>query len=138
MKKLSLLLVIFGCFISNNANSAPDKAFFDALGVVESLNNSKAYNKAENAVGIFQIRKLYFIDAQKFDKSLAKYTHFDCYDAKISERVVSAYLGRYCKNGTPEDFARCHNSGPNWKNKKHLTEKYWQKIKSKLGKDFKI
>ena len=135
MKNLSFIFVLLSCFILNNGYS---KDFWGALAQVESGNNPKAVGDSGKALGIYQIHESYFKDAAEYDKDLRKYNYFDCFNPEISKKVVTAYLSRYCKNGTPEDFARCHNSGPNWKNKKHLTEKYWQKIKKELGKDFKI
>lgn len=106
--------------------------FWRVLCIVESSNNPKAYNKKENAIGIAQIRLAYFKDAQDFDKNLSKYTHNDCYSEQISKLVVRAYVARYVKSDSIEDFARCHNSGPNWKNKKNLTNNYWNKFKKHL------
>lgn len=110
--------------------------FTKILGVLESSNNPEAYNKGENAIGIYQIRLLYFKDAQRFDLGLRKYSHSDCYSPEISKRVVKAYVANYVKSNSFEDFARCHNSGPNWKNKKHLTNKYvarFKQIEKKLS-----
>lgn len=134
MAKINLGLVfsLFFVFISKSVEISDN--FFKALGQVESGQNPKAYNKDENAIGIYQIRKLYFIDAQNFTPELKKYRHEDCFNEKISRKIVLAYLSKYCKNGSFEDFARCHNSGSNWKNKKHLTQKYWNKIKKELDK----
>ena len=120
---LSLNLISFGRELSNF------NQFLMILGRVESSNDPKAYNKKENAIGIYQIRLLYFKDAQKFNKNLIKYSHSDCYSPEISKMVVAAYVGRYVNSDSFEDFARCHNSGPNWKNKKHLTNKYWARFK---------
>src|SRR3990167_3030007 len=72
--------------------------FFKALGQVESGGSVKAYNKIENAIGIYQIRKLYFTDAQKFNLELKKYKHENCFDERISRQVVLAYFQKYGKN----------------------------------------
>lgn len=106
--------------------------FLAALGKVESDNNPAAYNAKENAVGIYQIREKYFIDAQTFDPALRKYKHKDCFRADIAKKVVIAYLSKYCKEKNFESWARLHNSGPAWSKKKHLTDKYWLKIKAQL------
>lgn len=103
--------------------------FLIVLGHVESSNNPKAYNKSENAIGIYQIRLLYFKDAQQFNPELKKYSHSDCFSPEISKMVVKVYVAHYVKSDAFEDFARCHNSGPQWKNKKHLTNKYWARFK---------
>ena len=139
MNIIKLAYFIFCLFYSLISESAEiTDGFFKALGQVESGQNPKAYNKNENAIGIYQIRKLYFIDAQNFAPELKKYRHEDCFNEKISRKIVLAYLSKYCKNGSFEDFARCHNLGPNWKNKKHLIQKYWNRIKKKLDKLDKI
>ncbi len=132
MKNKSLLFLFL--LIPLLTNAGVSREFLNALARVESSNNPKAYNPGENAIGIYQIRKAYFIDAQRIDKSLIKYNHQDCFNPEIAERVVNAYLSRYCKSNSFEDMARCHNSGPNWKNKKDLTNKYWKKIQKELAK----
>lgn len=109
----------------------PD-SFFNALAAVESSGNPKAYNKKEKAIGIYQIRPAYFADAQKANPELRKYRHDDCYRPEVAKKAVKAYMSRYCKGGTLEDMARAHNAGWNWKNKKQLTNNYWQKVKKNL------
>lgn len=138
MIKFWFTTIFWLSFILISKSAEIPDIFFKALGQVESGQNPKAYNKIENAIGVYQIRKLYFTDAQNFAPELRKYKHKDCFDEKISKKIVLAYLSKYCKNGSFEDFARCHNSGPNWKNKKHLTEKYWHKIKKEIDKLDKI
>lgn len=132
-KKLLILIVIFSSILPIFGNSLGNvnlnDRFFKALGAVESSNNPKAYNKKEDAIGIFQIRPAYFKDAVEFDKNLSKYKHSDCYSPEISKLIVKSYMARYCKNGNVSDLARAHNSGPNWKNKKDLTNNYWEKFK---------
>lgn len=132
MKKIILFFVSFCLILPVFGRELPKiDEFLIILGRVESSNNPKAYNKSENAIGIYQIRLLYFKDAQQFDKNLIKYSHSDCFSPEISKKVVIAYLSKYCKKNDFESWARCHNSGPNWKNKKHLTNKYWKKFLEK-------
>jgi hypothetical protein len=104
--------------------------FFRALGEVESGNKATAYNKKENAIGIYQIRKLYFID------SAQPFNHKDCYNPKLARKVCEAYFKRYEPQayylGDFETLARLHNAGPAWAKKKHLTNKYWGKVKKAL------
>jgi hypothetical protein len=128
------ILTLFILFIGILPICGQDARFFDALGAVESSNNPKAYNKLEKAIGIYQIRPAYFKDAQEFNWLLKEYKHEDCYSPVISRKVVSAYMARYCKEKTYENMSRCHNSGPNWKNKTNLTNNYWNKMKKELTK----
>jgi len=114
-----------------------NKAFFDALGLIESSNNPKAIGDNGKSIGIYQIRASYFKDAQEFNPKLRKYSHKDCFNPEIAREVVKAYMRRYCKNGSNEDMARCHNSGPGWKKKFHLTNKYIRKFRAALNKSVK-
>ena len=122
---LALLLTIA------TINAANMDDFFRALGAVESSNNPKAYNKKENAIGIYQIRRLYFIDSN------VKGKHESCYDPKVARQVCENYFKRYepraYREGNWEVLARLHNSGPSWAKKKHLTNNYWNKVKKALN-----
>ncbi len=139
-----LFLMLFYGFVTK-ATEIPEK-FFKALGQVESAGNVKAYNKNENAIGIYQIRKLYFIDAQKFNPELKKYKHKDCFSEQISKQIVLAYFQKYGKNELKnkdwESLAKLHNGGCNWKNKtgkaKQNLEICRNKIKKELDKIDKI
>ncbi len=132
-------LLIFPLFLLNNtcfsSNLTNFNHFLGILARVESSNNPKAYNKSENAIGIYQIRLNYFIDATKYDKNLAKYEHSDCFNPEISKLVVKAYFGKYSKTNDFEEWARLHNGGPNWKNKtgksKENLNRYWENFQKK-------
>ena len=119
----------FHCFSAQNKDFG---LFLNILGQIESSNNPKAYNKKEKAIGIYQIRLNYFKDAQQFNPKLRKYTHKNCFDPLISRWVVKSYMRHYepkaLKENDFETLARCHNGGCNWRNKKELTNKYWQKF----------
>ena len=108
--------------------------FFQALGKIESGGNSTAFNKREKAVGIYQIRKKYLSDAKKGNSYLSQYKLSDCYNPEISKIVVISYLNKYCKNGSWADYARCHNSGPEWRDKKKLTNNYVARFNNLLKK----
>lgn len=137
--KYFILILIF-CLFSNfncfgqikQINNKDFNKFLKALAMVESSNNPKAYNKSENAIGIYQIRKLYFIDAQRINPALQKYKHEDCYRPEVARLVVEAYLSKYSKQQTPEHWAKCHNGGLNYYKKtgraKNNLEIYWGKI----------
>ena len=116
-------------FYSILSSFAQDSRFFDVLGKLESNNNPKAIGDNGLAIGIYQIHRNYFIDATDFDRNLKKYKYNDCFNPEIAKLVVTSYLARYCRNSTYYDMARCHNSGPGWKNKIDLTNRYVGKFK---------
>lgn len=125
---LALLLTIAA---TNGANMDD---FFRALGEVESSNNWRAYNKKENAIGVYQIRRLYFIDSN------VKGKHESCYNPKIARQVCENYFKRYepraYREGNWEVLAKLHNGGCSYKKKDAATQKkleiYWQKVKKNL------
>jgi len=99
------------------------------------------------ALGPYQIWSAYHIDAAERDKTLTNYQR--CLTSKeYSERVVSAYMGRYARaerdrlkkgKGTLADVqkvARIHNGGPRG-HKKKATEHYWRKVLRHLPKETK-
>jgi soluble lytic murein transglycosylase-like protein len=135
--KLTLLFLLFSSSISFCADF---NQFTAALAKVESSNNPKAYNSGEKAIGLYQIRPGYFLDAQKYDKELTKFSHKDCYNPQIAKRVVWAYMSRYepqaLKTGNWEILSRLHNGGCGWRTKsgkvKSNLDNYWSKIYQNL------
>ena len=121
---------MFALLFAISANAANLDPFFAALGKVESSNNSKAVNKKETALGIYQIRPAYFKDAN------VKGNHEQVFDPVFARRVCEAYFKKYEKkafdNGDFETLARCHNGGCGWRKNKSATNGYWQKIKKNL------
>lgn len=136
MLKMRRFFLILAFFCQITVFSANFEQFKAALATVESNSNPKAYNKAENAIGIYQIRLLYFLDAQSFDKSLTKYSHKDCFNVEISNKVIEVYFLRYgfedLKNQNWKALAKLHNGGLNWRKKPAGAQKrleiYWQKV----------
>jgi hypothetical protein len=130
----SLILSNFNCYSQNNKEF---ERFLSAIAIVESSNNPKAVGDSGKSIGIFQIQKNYFLDAQEFNKNLRKYQHKDCFSPEIAKIVVISYFQRYApkelKTNNFEALARLHNSGPGWKNKKNKTEIYWGKVKKALN-----
>jgi hypothetical protein len=121
---------IFVLLFAISASAANLDPFFAALGKVESSNNSKAVNKKENALGIYQIRPAYFQDSK------VKGNHSQVFDPVFARRVCEAYFKRYAPEayakGDFESLARLHNSGPAYAKRKSSTDGYWQKIKKNL------
>jgi len=107
-----------------------------AMRTVESGNDDSAVGDNGNAIGPFQIWKVYWQDALEHDPSIGgKYN--DCFDPIYAEKVVRAYMARYATKNrlgripTAEDMARIHNGGPNGY-KKESTVVYWKKVKNVL------
>ena len=121
---------MFALLFAISASAANLDPFFAALAKVESSGNSKAVNKKETALGIYQIRPAYFKDAN------AKGNHEQVFDPAFARRVCEAYFKKYEKkafdNGDFETLARCHNGGCGWRKNKSLTDGYWNKIKKNL------
>lgn len=136
-KIICLFLSILPAFSGDLNNNKEFNRFLDALAFVESSNNPKAYNSKEGAIGIYQIRNKYFLDAQNFNPKLKKYSHKNAFRPEIAKIIVISYFQKYEQNNLNKEnweaLARCHNSGPGWKSKKSKTEKYWNKVKKELA-----
>jgi hypothetical protein len=121
---------MFALLFAISASAANLDPFFAALGKVESSGNSKAVNKKETALGIYQIRPAYFKDAN------VKGNHEQVFDPVFARRVCEAYIKRYAPEayakGDFESLARLHNMGPKYKKNPSATNGYWQKIKKNL------
>lgn len=111
------------------------------LNAIQSVESGDAGDNAPDgdggkAIGPFQIRKEYFEDAAKYDKSLDDYQK--CRKTEFSKKVVRAYMARYASvTASDEDVARIHNGGCNILKKKGTkawdnTTKYWEKVKKAL------
>jgi len=121
---------MFALLFAISASAANLDPFFAALGKVESSGNSKAVNKKENALGIYQIRAAYFKDSN------VKGNHEQVFDPVFARRVCEAYFKRYAPEayakGDFESLARLHNNGPSWAKSKSKTNGYWSKIQKNL------
>lgn len=111
----------------------------DAIATVESNNVSEVVGDDGQAVGAYQLHRIYVDDVNRIAK--AEYRHADRNDAVKSREMVTIYLAhwgaRYAafmnKPATAEVLARIHNGGPYGWNKIH-TKKYWNKVKLELEK----
>ena len=117
----------------------------DAIEWVESGGDANAIGDGGNAIGAFQIHKIYVDDLNR----IYKLQHLDKYStplrwtyyhrkSKVCSRImVRDYLKHYATENrlghrpTFEDMARIHNGGPNGY-QKESTKKYWQKVKARL------
>jgi len=131
MNKITLSLLSAALVValgSSRRNYGTKEDLFRAMAQVESSGNPKAINKKENALGIYQIRPMYFLD------SGVKGSHSQVYDPTVARKVCENYFMRYepeaFKNNDIEVLARLHNAGPNWRKKN--TDKYWNNIKKHL------
>lgn len=110
----------------------PLERTIDAMIQVESGGNWNAIGDGGRSVGGLQIGRAYWTDGTRF---LGVPWPYEAARDPIKARAVCrAYLLHYASEGTPEAFARCHNSGPGWRNKMAKTQKYWEKCKKVLDK----
>jgi len=100
----------------------------DAIEFVESGGNASAIGDNGNAVGSFQIWKIYVDDVNRI-RGNDKYSYTDRLDRSKSRDMATIYLNHY--GGTFEEMARKFNGGPNG-HKKEATLKYWVKVKERL------
>lgn len=104
----------------------------DAIHWVESrCGRDKRDGDQGKAIGPYQIHRAYWADAMRI--MARKWPYSDARDPAKARAATRAYLTHYESRGTPETWARLHNSGPNWKHKKHLTNGYWAKVKKAIG-----
>ena len=127
---LSLAVVALVALGSSRRNYGTKEDLFRAMAAVESSNNPKAVNAKETALGLYQIRPMYFLD------SGVKGSHTQVYEPTVARKVCEKYFMRYepkaFANNDIETLARLHNAGPNWRENKSSTDKYWNKIKKNL------
>ena len=100
----------------------------DAIEFVESGGDSNAVGDNGNAIGSFQIWKIYVDDVNRILGN-DKYSYTDRLDRSKSRDMATIYLNHY--GGTFEEMARKFNGGPNG-HKKEATLKYWVKVKERL------
>jgi hypothetical protein len=98
----------------------PYKQLAFAVGMVETKNDTMAFNPLEAAAGIFQIRPIRLIDYNRRTGSTV--ARKDLFDYETSEKIFMYYaeeLGPY----DLELIAR------KWNGSGHLTTNYWNRIK---------
>ena len=112
---------------------AQNEQFFKALHQVETSGRTGAiYGDQNRSLGMYQISKPYWLDATEKRPDLRKQGYGRVVEEAYAQQIVRLYMKRYCKGGTVEQMARCHNSGWNWRKKYHLTDNYWNKFKKHL------
>ncbi len=100
-------------------------AVFAAVCSVESGGDANAYNAAEDAVGIAQIRRCVVRD-------LPGWRMADRWNAVYSAAMFREYMAKWCKHGTAEEMARVWNGGPRGM-RKAATKAYWQKVRARMA-----
>lgn len=108
----------------------------DAIEWVESKGDKDAIGDNGNAVGPYQIWKIFVDDVNRIKKlNTSKYDTFLPYKYEhrthfgLSRQMASIYLNHY--GGTLEEMARKFNGGPQG-HKKESTKAYWLKVKARM------
>jgi hypothetical protein len=101
----------------------PYKQLIYAIGFVETMNNTRAYNPLEEATGIFQIRPIRLKDYNI--RTGSNYKMKDLYDYEISEQIF-LYFADLVGPYDLEQIAR------RWNGSGHMTTYYWNRIKEYL------
>ena len=144
--KTAMAIYLFGAAsITTSAHALTEKELNDvltAIRTVESNNNPNAVGDSGNAIGVYQIWKVYWQDATEFNNIGGKYR--DCFNPAYADKVVRAYMDRYATEKrlgrpvTQRDIAVMHNGGPRavWAKgkKKQNLDKYWAKVQKELNK----
>ena len=103
----------------------PYKSIWKAASMVESNNDTLAYNPIEKAVGIVQIRPIRLKDYNK--RAGKSYKLQDCYNEKISREIFFYYISKYEADDISGICKDWNGSG-----QKH--KEYIKKIKKQLSK----
>lgn len=89
-----------------------------------------------HAKGPFQVHYQYWKDSGVVG------SYSQCSDYNYSVRVVTAYLNRYEKQAIQlhdyESLARLHNSGPQWRKNRVLSNGYWQRFQKAIHENNSI
>jgi soluble lytic murein transglycosylase-like protein len=107
-----------------------------AIAQVESGSDPNAYNEAEQAAGMFQLRPIYVKDVNRI-LNYDGYSLEDRYDPNKCVQMMCVYWAHYLnpdrigRYPTYEDYARVHNGGPDG-HKKASTRAYWKKVKDAM------
>ncbi len=94
-----------------------------AVGMVEAKGDTLAYNKIEQAVGLFQIRPVRVRDYNM--RTGSRYKLKDMYDYEISRKVFLYYASKI----GPYNFEKIARS---WNGSGVKTLDYWKRVKKHL------
>jgi hypothetical protein len=135
MKKLFLILLLMSLTIKAIAPIEksllipqppplePYKKLIYAVGMVEGMGDTTAYNELEMAAGYFQIRPIRVLDYNI--RTGNKYTLNDMFDYEIAEKVFLYFATQI----GPYDFEKI---AKNWNGSGAKTIEYWQRVKEFL------
>ena len=99
----------------------PYNIIWEAISMVESHKDCKAYNKKERATGIVQIRPIRLKDYNQ--RTGSHYKLVDCYKIEVSKKIFMYYAQQYKHN-------EYNKIATDWN--KCKTNKYWNKVKKYL------
>ena len=119
--------------IRTAAKTATLDDLLDAIEFVESKCDADAIGDGGNAVGSFQIWKIYVDDVNRINRlhgNGTRYMYGTRRSRKFSREMATIYLKHY--GGTFEEMARKHNGGPQG-HKKESTKAYWLKVKARMA-----
>jgi len=110
----------------SDGQPAPASRLFDAIREVESAGDDYAVGDGGASKGPYQIGRAYWSD------SGLPWDYDECvWSRRHCEAVMLAYWQRYGAR-TNEQRARCHNSGPRWREKYPLTDRYWLRVQEAM------
>ncbi len=116
--------------------SPAQRRVLDAIRAIESGGQERPPDgQGGRHIGPFQISLAYWTDAAGGDASLRNGRYSDCRDRSYAERVVAAYMRRYClrawERGDAEVIARTHAGGPRGADRRS-TLAYWARVRAIL------
>ena len=144
MKTLSLVLLLCSVLSAQirlrdvDAARAQLRPWLDAVAMVESGADDQAVGDGGKAIGRFQIWRIYWADAVQRCPALRDAVYGDVTDRVYAERIVVAYMLRYCPQAVAdkdwERLSRVHNGGPHG-HRKDATVGYWRKVEKQLARN---
>lgn len=112
------------------------RPWLDAIAEVESLSSDTAVGDGGKAIGRYQIWRVYWADAVAHCPTLKDARYEDVTERVYAERVLVAYMLRYCaqavKDKDYERLSRVHNGGPRG-HRKQATLGYWSRVSRALA-----
>jgi len=136
MKHIKRIAIFTSLLLCTVAGANTPSRLLDAIEQVESGGKADAVGDNGNAVGSFQIWKIYVDDVNRI-LGEDRYTYSDRLSPILSREMVKVYIRHYAtekrlkREPTLQDMARIHNGGGNGY-KKECTKKYWIKVKRSM------
>ncbi len=112
-----------GLVIFNMSPVDPFRKLIHAIGMVETKQDTLAYNPFEEAVGYFQIRPIRLEDYNA--RTGSHYKMQDLFNYNISEKIFLYYASEI----GPYDFEQIAKK---WNGSGKMTLDYWENVKNKL------